>query len=151
MKHTNQFLFAAAIALLIAGAFAFPQSDGDKESEGGKKAHRIVFQLTTPDTSAYRALTRQLNNVLAQWPEAQIEVVAHNKGMGMLEKKKSNVPAELAALQSKGVQFVACEQTLKQLKIEKTDLIPESSFVERGIIHIVERQEQGWSYIKAGF
>jgi intracellular sulfur oxidation DsrE/DsrF family protein len=151
MKHTNQFLFAAAIALLIAGAFAFPQSSSDKESEGGKKAHRIVFQLTTPDTSAYRALTRQLNNVLAQWPEAQIEVVAHNKGMGMLEKKKSNVPAELAALQSKGVQFVACEQTLKQLKIEKTDLIPESSFVERGIIHIVERQEQGWSYIKAGF
>lgn len=150
MKHTTPFL-AAATALLIAGAFALPQSKSETENASDKKAHRIVFQITTPDTVAYRALMRQLNNVLAHWPEAQIEVVAHNKGIGLLEKKKSNVPAELAALKSKGVQFVACEQTLKQLKLEKTDILPESSFVERGIIHIVERQEQGWSYIKAGF
>jgi intracellular sulfur oxidation DsrE/DsrF family protein len=61
------------------------------------------------------------------------------------------LPVELAALKSKGVQFVACEQTLKQLKLEKTDILPEAGFVERGIVHIVEREEQDWAYIKGGF
>jgi len=151
MRHINQYLYAATIALLLVSAFAFTQSNDHTENTVGKKTHRIVFQITTPDTAAYRALTRQLNNVLAHWPDAKIEVVAHNKGIGLLEKKKSNVPVELAALKSKGVQFVACEQTLKQLKLEKTDILPEAGFVERGIVHIVEREEQGWSYIKGGF
>lgn len=29
--------------------------------------------------------------------------------------------------------------------------LPVAGFVKAGIIHIVERQEDGWSYIKAGF
>jgi intracellular sulfur oxidation DsrE/DsrF family protein len=151
MKNINQYLTAAAAALLIVGAYAFTQANDYTENTAGKKTHRIVFQITTPDTAAYRALTRQLNNVLAHWPDAKIEVVAHNKGVALLEKKKSNVPVELAALKSKGVQFVASEQTLKQLKLEKTDILPEAGFVERGIVHIVEREEQDWAYIKGGF
>jgi intracellular sulfur oxidation DsrE/DsrF family protein len=34
-------------------------------------------------------------------------------------------------------------------RIEK--IIPEAGFVKAGIIEIVTKQEQGWSYIKSGF
>jgi intracellular sulfur oxidation DsrE/DsrF family protein len=151
MKFFNQYFIGAAAAFLLVGIFSFSQSSDVSKVADDKKTHRIVFQITTPDTVAYRALTRQLNNVLTHWPAAQIEVVAHNKGIGLLEKKKSNVPGELAALKAKGVQFMACEQTLKQLKLEKTDILPDAGFVERGIVHVVERQEAGWAYIKGGF
>ncbi|MCC6460030.1 MAG: DsrE family protein [Saprospiraceae bacterium] len=151
MKNIKAYLVGAAAAFTLVGIFAFSRTTPPSETAGDKKTHRLVFQITTPDTAAYRALSRQLNNVLAHWPAAQIEVVAHNKGIGLLEKKKSNVPAEIEALKAKGVQFVACEQTLKQLKLQKTDILPEAGFVERGIVHVVERQEQGWSYLKAGF
>jgi intracellular sulfur oxidation DsrE/DsrF family protein len=30
-------------------------------------------------------------------------------------------------------------------------VLPQAGYVKAGIIRIVERQEQGWSYIKAGF
>lgn len=151
MQTTRPYLIGAAITLLFIAAFSFTRSSHQTDNNGDKKKHRIVFQITTPDTSAYRALTRQLNNVLSHWPEANIEVVAHNKGIGLLEKKKCNVPNELSALKSSGVRFVACEQTLKQQKLEKSDILPDAGFVERGIVHIVERQEQGWAYIKGGF
>lgn len=90
-------------------------------------------------------------NVLDHWPQARIEVVAHNKGINLLVKDKTNVPVELAALKKCGVDFYACEFTLRQLNIPKADIIAESGYVERGIVHIVERQEEGWAYIKAGF
>lgn len=152
MNDLSKYTFGASVALLVIGALAFSQkntSESDLSHE--KKPHRIIFQLTTPDTAAFRALTRQLNNVLAHWPTAQLEVVAHNKGIAMLQKEKTNVQPEISALKMKGVQFIACENTLKQLKIEKSQIIPESGFVPVGIAEIVTRQEAGWAYIKAGF
>lgn len=151
MKNFSPYLSGALTTLLLVGIFSFVRTGPQSADNQDKKTHRIVFQITTPDTSAYRSLARQLNNVLAKWPDAQIEVVAHNKGIGMLEKKKSNVSGEITALTAHGVKFVACEQTLKQQKLEKTDILPDAGFVERGLVHVVERQEQGWAYIKAGF
>lgn len=150
MKQLHAFLLGAGAMLAVVGfiAFAKPQSEAPVAE---KKTHRVVIQMTTPDTAAYRSLTRQINNMLAKWPDAQIEVVAHNKGIGLLDKKKSNVEAEMEALKAKGIQFLACEQTLKQQKLEKSDMLPLAGFVERGLVHVVERQEAGWAYIKGGF
>jgi intracellular sulfur oxidation DsrE/DsrF family protein len=47
--------------------------------------------------------------------------------------------------------FVACEQTLNQQKIEKSEILPLSGFVPRGLVEVIQKQEQGWAYIKAGF
>jgi len=152
MKYITYYLLGLLSSLALIAFFSFSITDYHSyRGEKKKKEHRIVFQLTTPDTLAYRALVRQLHNVLTEWPDARIEVVSHNKGIAMLEKKKSNVMPEITALKSKGVRFYACEFTLQQMNIPKTDIIPESDYVERGIVYIVSRQEEGWSYIKAGF
>lgn len=152
MNDFPKYAWGAAAAMLIVGVLAFSRTSAPvTNASEEKKPHRIVFQLTTPDTAAYRSLTRQLNNVLAHWPGAQLEVVAHNKGIAMLVKEKTNVQAEISALKSKGVVFNACENTLKQQKLEKSQIVAESGFVPVGVAEIAERQEQGWSYIKAGF
>jgi uncharacterized protein len=116
-----------------------------------KKRHRIVFQMATADTTAYRALARQLNNVLVAAPDAQLEVVAHNKGIGFLLTEKTNVLVEIKALKAKGVSFAACENTMKQQKLEKSQITPDAGFVPVGILELATRQEEGWAYIKAGF
>jgi intracellular sulfur oxidation DsrE/DsrF family protein len=82
---------------------------------------------------------------------AQIEVVAHNKGISMLLKEKTNIQPQLTELKAQGITFLACENTLRQQKLEKSQIVGESGFVPGGLIHIVERQEEGWSYIKGGF
>lgn len=148
MNNLTKYLIGASAAFVFVLAFSFSKTN---PAESEKKTHRIIFHLTSPDTTAYRALTIQLNNTLAHWPEAQLEVVAHNKGIAMLLKEKTNVQPEIATLKKRGVQFMACENTLKMQKLEKSQIISESGFVPVGIAEVVTKQEEGWAYIKAGF
>jgi intracellular sulfur oxidation DsrE/DsrF family protein len=116
-----------------------------------KRTHNVVFHLSTSDTLAYRALTKQLTNVLNIWPKANIEVVVHNKGLGFVIKEKSQFETEINKLVNKGVKFVVCENSLQQQKLNKDQIFSQADFVPAGLVEIIEKQEKGWSYIKAGF
>lgn len=113
--------------------------------------HRIVFQLTTDDTLAHKALMKQLNNILSVAPDTKIEVVCHGPGMNMLINGKSTVVAKIQDLKKRDVQFMACEFSIKERNIDRNTIITEAAYVKAGIVEIVSKQEQGWSYIKAGF
>jgi uncharacterized protein len=115
------------------------------------KEHRIVFHLATSDTLAQKALVKQVSNVLEYWNTAKIEVVVHNNGINFMKQDEARFAKEIAALKQRGVVFAVCENTIKQRKIEKTQILPSAVFVPVGLAEIVLRQEEGWSYIKAGF
>ena len=138
-------LLLLLLGLLLLTIPALAQSKTDA------KQHRIVFHLATGDTLAYRALTKQLNNVLAYWPTALLEVVVHNKGIGFMRRDESLFEQEIQALKSKGVVFAVCENTMKQQKLTKGQILSQATFVPVGLAELVIRQEEGWSYIKAGF
>ena len=115
------------------------------------KEHRIVFHLATSDTLAQKALVKQVANVLEYWNTAKIEVVVHNNGINFMKQDEARFPKEIAALKQRGVVFAVCENTIKQRKIEKSQILSAAVFVPVGLAEIVLRQEEGWSYIKAGF
>jgi intracellular sulfur oxidation DsrE/DsrF family protein len=115
------------------------------------KEHRIVFHLATSDTLAQKALVKQVANVLEYWNTAKIEVVVHNNGINFMKQDEARFAKEIAALKQRGVVFAVCENTMKQRKIEKSQILPSAVFVPVGLAEIVLRQEEGWSYIKAGF
>jgi intracellular sulfur oxidation DsrE/DsrF family protein len=114
-------------------------------------SHKIIFQLTTADTLAHKALMKQIKNIKSVSPETKIEVVCHGPGLEMLQKEKSTVRNGIKESTKMGVEFKACEFSLKERKVEKSSIVEESGFVEAGILYIVSKQEQGWIYIKAGF
>jgi len=128
---------------VLTSVISFPQTE--------KSHHKIVFQMTTADTMAHKALMKQLGNIKSVAPETEIEVVCHGPGLEMLQKEKTIVLKGIQTAKAKGVIFQACEFSLKERKVEKSAIIMEASYVNAGIIHIVEKQEAGWSYIKAGF
>jgi intracellular sulfur oxidation DsrE/DsrF family protein len=136
-------LFLALICLLSVNSFA----------QIKPKDHKIVFQFTNAnDTLQQKAFVKQLENITAHWPNAKYEVVVYNQGVDLVMKNNTKYQAQLQALKSKGVNFVVCENTLKNRKISK-DAFPEVlvGFVPAGIAEIVEKQEEGWSYIRGGF
>jgi intracellular sulfur oxidation DsrE/DsrF family protein len=117
-----------------------------------KKQHKIVFQFTNAsDSLQQKAFTKQLQNLIAHWPTAKIEVVVYNNGIDYLMTTKSKHIDAIKELKAKGVKFVVCENTMLQRKIAKAELLPEANIVIAGIAEIVEKQEQGWIYIKGGF
>ncbi|PKQ67213.1 DsrE family protein [Raineya orbicola] len=115
------------------------------------KQHKVVIQLTTPDTAAYRALSKQLNNLISVWKDADVVVVVHNKGINMLKKNTSNVSEEIKQLSGRGVKFLACEFTMQQQKLTKEDMLEGIFYTPYGLIEIITRQENGYHYLKGGF
>jgi intracellular sulfur oxidation DsrE/DsrF family protein len=120
-------------------------------AQDNARHHRIVMQLTSGDTLVHKGLMKQLRNMKEAAPTMQLEVVCHGPGMDMLMSDRSVVLSGLEGAASMGIVFLACENTIKERKLDRSLIVPQAGFVKAGIIHIVERQEQGWSYIKAGF
>jgi uncharacterized protein len=112
---------------------------------------KIVMQLTSADTLVHKGLMKQLNNITSVEPDVKIQVICHGPGMDLLLKEKSVVQQQISALHQKGIEFKACEFTLKEKQIDKSQLIQEVGFVEAGIVAIVRKQMEGWYYIKSGF
>ncbi|AYQ33498.1 DsrE family protein [Runella sp. SP2] len=135
------------IALLVV-VLAFVNQSFAQQTD---KVHKIVFHLATSDTLAHKALAKQVANVLDYWKNAQIEVVVHNNGIGFMKKNEAKTAKEIEALKGRGVTFAVCENTLKQRKIDKSEILPGAVFVPVGIAELVLKQEEGWAYIKAGF
>lgn len=140
------------ISLLSIQAFAQNKSNASAHTiTNNTQIHRIVFQLSTDDTLAHKALMKQLNNITSVAPDTKIEVVCHGPGLSILMKDKTMVLEKIQQLHKKGIEFVACEFSMSERNVPKEKLISEAGYVKAGIIEIVSKQEEGWSYIKAGF
>jgi len=72
-------------------------------------------------------------------------------GVDMVVRDRATQVKAISLSREKGVRFIVCENTLKQRKIEKDKLILGLDFVAFGQVHLITRQEEGWSYIKVGF
>ena len=135
-------LFILVFSMISIGAFAQKKPNN----------HKIVFQFTNAtDTLQQKAIVNQLKNMTTHWPNAKYEVVIHSMGLAFVMSEKSKQIGAIKVLKAKGVRFLVCENTMKSQKVTKDQLIPEVEYVPVGIAEIVEKQEQGWSYIKGGF
>ena len=141
-------LFVLSLLLLISTIKITAQTT---PSVPNLKKYKIVIQLTNGDTAVHRATVKQIFNALAAAPNSKIEVVCHNNGISFLQTAKTFQGDKIKELKGKGVVFVACENTLRERKIDKTEIVPEAGFVPAGIIEVVDKQTKGWSYLKAGF
>lgn len=134
-------LFPLAFGLLATLATA----------QNSQAQHRIAFHCTTADSTEHKGLMRNIKNALTAAPDARIEVVCHGPGLDMLMIDRSVVKEKVTEFAAKGVVFDACLNTIAERKIDKANVLPAATYVPSGVIRVVELQEKGWSYIKAGF
>jgi len=137
--------------LLLTATIAFNNLKAQEIIQPKSKAeHRIIFQLTSGDTTAHKQLMKQFSNILTVSPTTKIEVVCHGGGLDMLVSDRTIVEEKVKQFAEKGVVFNACEFSIKERKVDRSKIIKSAGFVPAGILEIVSKQEQGWSYIKAG-
>ena len=138
--------------LPILFLFVLSMISGVSMAQKKPNKHKIIFQFTNAiDTLQQKAMINQLTNLTAHWPKAKYEVVIHSMGLPFVMSGKSKQIQAIKLLRAKGVRFLVCENTLKSQKVLKEQLISEVEYIPVGIAEIVEKQEQGWSYIKGGF
>lgn len=151
MKRILASILTFAILQTIGMGKVTGQVPANDQAASESKQHKIVFQLSIDDSLAHKALMKQLNNINKVAPGTKIEVVCHGPGLNMLVLGKTTVQEKIGQMKMLGVEFVACEFSMSERNITRDKIIPEAGFVKAGIIEIVTRQEQGWSYIKSGF
>lgn len=151
-------VFFALFSLFISlSTFAQPKceeiqfSKEDQSQFKNQEPLKIVFQLSIGDTLAHKALMKQIGNITTVEPTTLIEVVCHGPGLDMLRKDKSTVAKKIEEFSQKGIVFNACEFSMKERNVSAEQIVPTAKFVKAGIIYIVTRQRDGYSYIKSGF
>jgi len=113
--------------------------------------HKLVVQMVDNNPKVQNGLIKQLNNLKNGYgEEITIEVVCHGPGLDLLHKERSEYREELLALKERGIIFMACENTLKGRDIPREAIMEEFDFVPMGIGEVMEKQEQGWTYVKGG-
>ena len=120
------------------------------QSKDAEKQHRVVFHLASADTLAYLAVVRQINNMLSVWPTAKIEVLANNQGVNMFRRDRATQEKQIQALIEKGIVFAVCQNSMRSMKLTEADMLKQATYVPAGVVELVLKQEEGWSYIKAG-
>ena len=110
---------------------------------------KVVFQISDDDPKRWNLVLNNVKNVQDELgkDKVDIEVVAYGPGLGIL-KLDSVVNSRAAATLSSGAKLIACENTMRTNKIERADLIDGVGYVKAGVVHLVERQRAGWSYIR---
>lgn len=153
MKKT--LLFTLLFSLTSLHTFAQKQSKAKQKeccTVAAKTHHQVLLHLATSDSSAHKGLINQLNGLREAFGDSvAIEVVVHGPGVDFLMTAKSTQRENIQKVIANGVQFYACENTMKARKISKEEMLPQVGFVKFGLAEIVQKQEEGWTYIKTGF
>ena len=139
-RMKRRHLFGLIAAAAAAPAFA-------KDSNAAKQ--HVIFQVSDKDPAKWNLALNNARNVQQDLgaDNVQIEIVAYGPGLEML-KAQSPVAARLAGALDSGVELLACENTMKNNKVDKADMYGGIAYVQAGVTHIMKRQREGWAYIR---
>ena len=111
--------------------------------------YKAVWDLSSSDTTTQAAVFRQMNNVRAEMPDVELEVVFHGKGIYTVMKDSIQFRSRIKISKEMGVSMVVCNNSMKRLKIDAKELASEVVIVPSAMAQLIKKQAQGWSYIKA--
>lgn len=162
-------LFAAGLAggwLLHAGALptggdrpaaTAPADPGRTTARATDRETRIVFHISGDDQVAAGNLLDEVETMLQSYRSSgralRVEVVGNSKGLDLLRESLSQHKQRIHELAERfpNLTFVACQNTIDRLRVEhgvEVKLLPDAALTASGVVHVVERQKEGWSYIR---
>lgn len=141
------------IALICFAKFSFAQSSETSDFTGAVPTlndYKALYVLNSSDPKQIDATLRNIDNVLGD-PRLEgklhIELVVFSGGVDAF-KKSGPYKETLEALVAKGVVLQQCENTIRQRKIEKSELFDFVSYVPTGNGEIILRHYEGWAIVK---
>ena len=146
MKMQKKVLLAVVCSAALTAAVIHAQAGRQPQPQ----PYKVVFDLTSDDPLDQGALLRWLGEIAAANPETEMEVVMYGRGLALVMPERSaRIDDVREALGRTHVSFRVCENSMKNQKVDKSQLLPNVGTVPDGIGEIVAKQTHGWGYIKA--
>jgi intracellular sulfur oxidation DsrE/DsrF family protein len=110
---------------------------------------RVVMQVSDNDPAKWNLALNNAKNLQADLGagNVDVEIVAYGPGINML-KADSAVAGRVGEALGAGVAIVACENTMRGQKLAKEDMLPKVGYVNAGVVELMQKQQQGWAYIR---
>jgi intracellular sulfur oxidation DsrE/DsrF family protein len=123
------------------------------------KAHHVAFHVDQNDPELMNQTLNNATNVIEYYrgknEDVDIDIVTYGPGLNMLRADTSPVQDRIKRLKDMvlpgKIQFSACSVTKTAMEKKEghaISIVPEASVVPSGVIHLMELQEQGWSYVR---
>lgn len=139
--------------ILILLAFALSTIVAETEFAEPKPAidnpRQLVFSIPSAEPKEINRILSTVNNVIKFYrtENTEVVIVAYGQGLkSLLKKADTDIRKRIEALMTYDVEFIACGNTMRTLHIEKKDLLDDIGFATAGIVEIIERQLQGYTY-----
>lgn len=123
------------------------------------KTHHVAIQVNQNDPVVMNQALNNANNVIDYYrdknEDVDVDIVAYGPGLHMLRGDTSPVQDRIKHLKEMAfpgkIQFSACNITKKGM--EKAEghaisVVPDATVVPSGVVHLMELQEKGWSYVR---
>ena len=136
-------LAVVAAILLLAGSGEIAQA------QPAAQRSKVVIQVSDGDQAKWNLALNNARNIQADLGAANvdIEIVAYGPGIAML-KLDSPVANRVDEANAAGVKVMACENTMTGQKLARSDMLGSVGYVSAGVVEIMQRQQQGWAYIR---
>jgi intracellular sulfur oxidation DsrE/DsrF family protein len=148
---------AVIIRLALAALLSMPLVSGS--FAGDAKSHRVSIQVDQNDPQVMNLALNNASNVIeyyrAKNEEVDVDIVTYGPGLHMLRDDTSPVKDRIKRLKELTfpgkIQFSACNNTkqgMEKAEGKAVSIISDATLVPSGVVHLMELQEQGWSYVR---
>jgi intracellular sulfur oxidation DsrE/DsrF family protein len=145
------------IRLAIAALLSMPLVSGSSAAD--VKSHRVSIQVDQNDPQVMNLALNNATNVIeyyrAKNEDVDVDIVTYGPGLHMLRDDTSPVKDRIKRLKELvfpgKIQFSACNNTkqgMEKAEGKAVPIISDATLVPSGVVHLMELQEQGWSYVR---
>ncbi|MGC2164716.1 MAG: DsrE family protein [Gallionella sp.] len=135
-------LFVASLALVTSFAAV-------NFATAAEAAAKVAIQVSDADVGKWNLALNNAKNVQSSYgaDKVSVEIVTYGPGVGMLQME-SPVGNRVDEAKAAGIAIVACQNTMKNMKLTSDDMLPNTSYVPSGVVELMEKQQQGYAYIR---
>jgi len=118
-------------------------------SDASAAKEKVVIQVSDADPGKWNLALNNAKNVqqMLGADNVDLEIVVYGPGISML-KADSAVGNRVDEAKKSNITIVACENTMKAMKLTSADMLPNTSFVPAGIVEIIKKERAGYVYIR---
>jgi intracellular sulfur oxidation DsrE/DsrF family protein len=138
---------------------AVRRAHAELPAERHAKPHHLLIQVNQNDPAIMNLALNNATNVLEYYrsrgEEVNVDLVAYGPGLQMLRADTSPVKDRIKTLKEMAfpgkVQFSACNVTKEGMEKKEghpITVLSEAAIVPSGVVHLMELQEKGWSYVR---
>ncbi len=133
--------------LLCLSVVIYAQSTFSEPKPTFDEPRKIVIQIYDSEVNKINHNLSTIYNILKEYPNESLKIVVIAYGNGMRAFRKDydkDTLKRIISLMQYDVEFIGCRNTMNTMKWKENEFIDGMSYVQAGIVELIERQVAGY-------